>query len=124
MAQDPSTTSSTIVRYAQKEEVFSIPLGGFGVREGVSGEIERVIESTPTIQGGEYCLKGTRATVQGIIEAEKNGRSTDEIRRGLKKYFGIDRSVQELEQAKKDYKAEVGAFIDKYYDRQKNKTMR
>lgn len=107
MFQDVPTISPTRINYPKKEESFSILSNGFCIQEDGSGEAESMIESTPTIQGGDYCLKGTRVTIQGILEAENNGRSIDEIRKGLKKYFGVDRTVEELGQAKNEYQAKA-----------------
>lgn len=113
MPQDFSSSSSIVPNNTAKTgEVFTMPSKSFSTEVDVSGKIYSSIESNEAIQGGEYCLKGTRVTIQGILEAEKNGRSIDEIRKGLKKYFGVDRTIEELEQAKDEYRMNMNPFIN------------
>lgn len=104
MFQDFSSSSSSATTPSiKKEEVFSIPSNDFFVQENASNEVELVIESTPAIQGGDYCLKGTRITVDGIIEAMREGHTIKEMARVLKKHWKFSISEEALRRAINEY---------------------
>ncbi len=110
MAQGYSTTESVIKDgSSEKEKAFNIPCETPTTSIGVysEGESMSIIESNPSIQGGTYCLRGTRVTIPGILEARKKGRTIDETVETLKKYFGVDVSKKELQQAIDEYQTRI-----------------
>lgn len=116
MPQDFFSTSSTVVNNSVKEGVFSIPSSDIRIESAETVEINTInevmpmLESNLAIQGGDYCLKGTRVTIQGILEAMAGDCSIDEMVAGLKKYFRVNRTKEELGKAIAEYKMRVSNF--------------
>lgn len=107
MSQDFFSTSSTIVndsiKDSVKEEIFSIPSNDFPVETNTASETMLRIESNRAIQGGDYCLKGTRITVGGIIEAMRQGHTVKDMVKALEKYWKFSISEEALKQAINEY---------------------
>ncbi|XOA43127.1 MAG: DUF433 domain-containing protein [Candidatus Nealsonbacteria bacterium] len=115
MTQDYSTTTSVIKSDSSgKEKTFNVPHEAPITSPGVHSEdeVKSIIESNPSIQGGTYCLRGTRVTIPGVMEARKKGRTIDETVKTLKKYFGVDISKEKLQQGIDEYQRRVSLIGD------------
>lgn len=73
-----------------------------------------MIESNPAIQGGDYCLKGTRITVGGIIEAMRAGNTIKDMVKALEKYWKFSISEEELEQAIIEYEIIINSYYNSF----------
>jgi len=79
---------------------------------------EELIESNPAIQGGAFCLKGSRITIYGILEAMKGGQTLKEISQTLKKHFRYSISEKKLKEALEQWEMRINCM----FNTQKNKT--
>ena len=66
-------------------------------------DIIPMITSNLAIQGGDYCLKGTSITVDGIIEAMREGYTIKDMVEALEKYWKCLISEEDLKEAIKEY---------------------
>ena len=64
------------------------------------------IESTDDIQGGKYCLRGTRIPLAAIVESLEETTMKEQVA-ALKKYFKFDISEEELSWAVEEYLTRV-----------------
>ncbi len=111
MFQDSSTAPSvTINDSSKKEEIFDdTHETSFSCSESREGT-ESTIEENDSVQGGAYCLKGTRVTMPGILEALRRGETIEKIIKTLKKHFGVNVSQKELEQAISEFRIRISSF--------------
>lgn len=65
------------------------------------------IDARDGVQGGKYCLRGTRVPVSVIKEAVKEGCSYGEITKSLRENFGIGVSANDIKDTVREYDNQV-----------------
>ena len=73
----------------------------------VSGSPLSHIESKEGVQGGKYCLRGTRVPLESVIKSLDSGTTVSEQVAALKKYFSIEISEDALTWAVLEYRMEI-----------------
>lgn len=103
----PFDTGRSSISYKTPSSVDSV--GSPQTNKVTSARIDSVpptfIDTDPDskIQGGKYCVRGTRVPVVAIKEAVRDGHSYREIAKSLKQHFGVRISPEDVKSAVKEY---------------------
>ncbi len=68
------------------------------------------IETKDEVQGGKYCLRGTRVPVSTIKDAVRGGCTYAKMATTLKKYFRLKVSPEEIGSALREYNQIIGEY--------------
>jgi len=77
------------------------------VKTDIGGTPLSYIETKEGVQGGKYCLKGTRMPIAGLVESLDEGTSFSKQVATIKKYFKFEISEEELRGAVNEYRRKI-----------------